>query len=130
MTLNLPQRNLSLPNNPLFPRNKKRSRGGDSIADTPSSDSLQKDMFSYPKDPNFPPEHDGDSLERDLPSDKFQQFTSGSISNITSNPISSRNNPAMITILSDLYFIVKKLKEVKHNPQDIVLELEKLITYY
>lgn len=87
-------------------------------------------MFTFPKDSNNPPEQDCDTTDRDLPPNKFQQFSSGSNPNLTSNPLSSRNNPAMIMILSDLYFIVNKMKELKHNPQDIVLELEKLIMNY
>lgn len=82
------------------------------------------------KEGNTYTEHEGDNIEGALPSNKLSLDNIGSSSNLTSNPVIPKNDFAMATILSDLYFYVKKMKQVKQNPQDIISELEKLISFY
>lgn len=87
-------------------------------------------ILSEPKESNYPTEHDDDNLERDLPYEKPHQYNTSSSVNTIANPNIAKSNLTMATILSDLYFYLKKMREGKYNPQDLIIELEKLITYY
>lgn len=51
--------------------------------------------------------------------------------NLLSNSPFAKNNHAVIeTLLSELYYIIRTRKELKHNPSDIISELEKIIINY